>query len=94
MSFGVHRIWKHLFMQRLNPPHGTELLDVAGGSGKYFMFLIFDSRRCSIERILINSRKIVSLFTQLHFKLFIRLTNPIVPPIFSLFNKFENNTYV
>lgn len=35
MSFGVHRIWKHHFVQRLNPPHGTELLDVAGGSGNY-----------------------------------------------------------
>lgn len=35
MSFGVHRIWKHHFMRRLNPPHGIELLDVAGGSGNY-----------------------------------------------------------
>lgn len=34
MSFGIHRVWKHTFVQRLNPPHGTYLLDVAGGSGK------------------------------------------------------------
>ena len=34
MSFGIHRVWKHVFIQRLNPPHGTNLLDVAGGSGK------------------------------------------------------------
>ncbi|XP_065201199.1 2-methoxy-6-polyprenyl-1,4-benzoquinol methylase, mitochondrial isoform X2 [Planococcus citri] len=33
MSLGIHRVWKNAFMQRLNPPHGTDLLDVAGGSG-------------------------------------------------------------
>lgn len=42
MSFGIHRIWKHLFISRLNPPHGTHLLDVAGGSGDIaFRYLDF-----------------------------------------------------
>lgn len=33
MSFGVHRLWKDIFMQRLSPVHGTRLLDVGGGTG-------------------------------------------------------------
>lgn len=34
MSFGIHRIWKDIFMQRLSPIDGTRLLDVGGGTGK------------------------------------------------------------
>ncbi|XP_026333796.1 2-methoxy-6-polyprenyl-1,4-benzoquinol methylase, mitochondrial isoform X2 [Hyposmocoma kahamanoa] len=33
MSFGIHRVWKDFFMQRLAPTHGTRLIDVAGGTG-------------------------------------------------------------
>lgn len=33
MSLGIHRIWKDIFMQRLGPTHGTNLLDSAGGTG-------------------------------------------------------------
>ncbi|KAG8035954.1 hypothetical protein G9C98_003080 [Cotesia typhae] len=33
MSFGVHRIWKDLFIQELSPLHGCKLLDTAGGTG-------------------------------------------------------------
>lgn len=33
MSFGIHRIWKDKFMRVLNPLPGTQLLDVAGGTG-------------------------------------------------------------
>lgn len=33
MSFGIHRIWKDIFMARLAPTHETKLLDVAGGTG-------------------------------------------------------------
>ncbi|XP_072934085.1 2-methoxy-6-polyprenyl-1,4-benzoquinol methylase, mitochondrial [Epargyreus clarus] len=33
MSFGIHRVWKDIFMSRLGPRHGTKLLDVAGGTG-------------------------------------------------------------
>lgn len=40
MSFGIHRIWKDIFIQRLSPTHGTQLLDVAGGTGDIaFRFL-------------------------------------------------------
>lgn len=34
MSLGIHRIWKDVFMERLGPTHGTNLLDMAGGTGK------------------------------------------------------------
>lgn len=33
MSFGIHRIWKDIFIQRLGPTANTRLLDVAGGTG-------------------------------------------------------------
>lgn len=33
MSFGVHRLWKDLFIQELAPTHGSKLLDTAGGTG-------------------------------------------------------------
>lgn len=33
MSAGVHRVWKSVFIDRLNPQPGEALLDVAGGTG-------------------------------------------------------------
>lgn len=33
MSAGVHRVWKSVFIDRLNPQPGEILLDVAGGTG-------------------------------------------------------------
>jgi ubiquinone/menaquinone biosynthesis C-methylase UbiE len=33
MSFGIHRIWKDVFIQRLGSTADTILLDVAGGTG-------------------------------------------------------------
>ena len=33
MSFGIHRLWKDHFIQRMSPVAGTKLLDVAGGTG-------------------------------------------------------------
>uniref|UniRef100_A0A8D8VEQ3 2-methoxy-6-polyprenyl-1,4-benzoquinol methylase, mitochondrial n=1 Tax=Cacopsylla melanoneura TaxID=428564 RepID=A0A8D8VEQ3_9HEMI len=34
MSFGIHRLWKDIFIDRLGPTHDTKLLDVAGGTGR------------------------------------------------------------
>ncbi|XP_069701005.1 2-methoxy-6-polyprenyl-1,4-benzoquinol methylase, mitochondrial [Periplaneta americana] len=40
MSFGIHRLWKDIFIQRLGPTADTQLLDVAGGTGDIsFRFL-------------------------------------------------------
>ncbi|XP_058794203.1 2-methoxy-6-polyprenyl-1,4-benzoquinol methylase, mitochondrial [Phymastichus coffea] len=33
MSFGIHRVWKDLFIERFAPEHGCRLLDCAGGTG-------------------------------------------------------------
>uniref|UniRef100_A0A6I8P992 2-methoxy-6-polyprenyl-1,4-benzoquinol methylase, mitochondrial n=1 Tax=Ornithorhynchus anatinus TaxID=9258 RepID=A0A6I8P992_ORNAN len=33
MSLGIHRIWKDLLLQQMRPHPGTQLLDVAGGTG-------------------------------------------------------------
>jgi 2-methoxy-6-polyprenyl-1,4-benzoquinol methylase len=33
MSLGIHRIWKDCFMEKLGPVAGTNLLDMAGGTG-------------------------------------------------------------
>ncbi len=40
MSGGIHRLWKSVMIDRLNPRPGTHLLDVAGGTGDIaFRFL-------------------------------------------------------
>ncbi|XP_012660697.1 2-methoxy-6-polyprenyl-1,4-benzoquinol methylase, mitochondrial isoform X2 [Otolemur garnettii] len=40
MSLGVHRVWKDLLLWKMNPLPGTQLLDVAGGTGDIaFRFL-------------------------------------------------------
>lgn len=42
MSFGVHRLWKDMFMMMLAPTPGTKLLDMAGGTGKtHKIILVF-----------------------------------------------------
>ncbi|MDD3029152.1 MAG: bifunctional demethylmenaquinone methyltransferase/2-methoxy-6-polyprenyl-1,4-benzoquinol methylase UbiE [Alphaproteobacteria bacterium] len=33
MSCGLHRLWKDLFVRRMNPKKGQSFLDVAGGTG-------------------------------------------------------------
>ena len=33
MSGGIHRIWKSVLIDRLNPQPGQHLIDVAGGTG-------------------------------------------------------------
>ena len=46
MSFGIHRIWKDIFVERLSPTGGTKLLDVAGGTGDIsFRFLRYVQKK-------------------------------------------------
>lgn len=37
MSCGIHRIWKDELMKTLDPSPRTRLLDVAGGTGIFFL---------------------------------------------------------
>lgn len=40
MSLGIHRVWKDLLLWKMRPLPGTQLLDVAGGTGDIaFRFL-------------------------------------------------------
>uniref|UniRef100_A0A8C6A3H8 2-methoxy-6-polyprenyl-1,4-benzoquinol methylase, mitochondrial n=1 Tax=Marmota marmota marmota TaxID=9994 RepID=A0A8C6A3H8_MARMA len=40
MSLGIHRVWKDLLLRKMHPLPGTQLLDVAGGTGDIaFRFL-------------------------------------------------------
>lgn len=41
MSFGVHRVWKDIFIERLGATKGTRLLDMAGGTGKIVRILFW-----------------------------------------------------
>jgi hypothetical protein len=41
MSFGIHRIWKDIFIRRLGPTADTRLLDVAGGTGNWLGLVTF-----------------------------------------------------
>lgn len=34
MSLGIHRLWKDVLLRQMNPYPGTQLLDVAGGTGE------------------------------------------------------------
>ncbi|OXU25446.1 hypothetical protein TSAR_011430 [Trichomalopsis sarcophagae] len=52
MSFGIHRIWKDQFIQRLDPEHGTRLLDCAGGTGDItFRYLTYLKNKCNPKAI-------------------------------------------
>ncbi len=47
MSVGVHRIWKDMFVHRINPGPNTKLIDVAGGTGLHSQSLITSHEKFS-----------------------------------------------
>ncbi|KAG4065509.1 hypothetical protein HA402_013279 [Bradysia odoriphaga] len=53
MSFGVHRIWKDIFIERLGASRGTKLLDMAGGTGdiafRYLKYLNNSPRQDDVQ---------------------------------------------
>ena len=67
MSGFTHRLWKDQFIRKMNPLPGTELLDVAGGTGDIsFRFLDFTRNRgdlkstatiCDLSREMIEEGK-------------------------------------
>ena len=60
MSFGIHRLWKDRLVRVLNPPAGTKLLDVAGGTG------IFTFSRTRVKFIYAE-RLVTSIFSNIFF---------------------------
>lgn len=41
MSLAIHRVWKDYFMMKLSVTNSTNLVDVAGGTGKRRIFQLF-----------------------------------------------------
>lgn len=39
MSLAIHRVWKDYFMMKLSVTNSTNLVDVAGGTGKRNIFI-------------------------------------------------------
>jgi len=61
MSVGIHRIWKEQFMWTLDPLPGTQLLDVAGGTGDIaFRFLEYVRSKTSPTALPSHSPKRLS----------------------------------
>ncbi|CAH6778793.1 2-methoxy-6-polyprenyl-1,4-benzoquinol methylase, mitochondrial [Phodopus roborovskii] len=51
MSLGIHRAWKDLLIQKMHPLPGTQLLDVAGGTGDIaFRFLSYVQKQHQRKR--------------------------------------------
>ncbi|XP_053558021.1 2-methoxy-6-polyprenyl-1,4-benzoquinol methylase, mitochondrial [Bombina bombina] len=51
MSLGVHRLWKDYLVKLMNPTPGTQLLDVAGGTGDV-AFRFIDYIRAQKEKLI------------------------------------------
>lgn len=37
MSGGIHRLWKDYFVRKIGPVSSSKLLDVAGGTGDFYL---------------------------------------------------------
>jgi demethylmenaquinone methyltransferase / 2-methoxy-6-polyprenyl-1,4-benzoquinol methylase len=51
MSAGIHRVWKDMACQRLNPQPGERILDVAGGTGDMARRLLTLMKRANQRRV-------------------------------------------
>ncbi len=52
MSFGIHRVWKDMFIDWLNPQPGQMLLDVAGGTGDISFRFVERAKRMATSTVL------------------------------------------
>src|ERR1700759_2243272 len=48
MSGGIHRVWKDLFVRRVKPRAGEQILDMAGGTGDIAFRM---ARRCALVTV-------------------------------------------
>ncbi|KAM4053033.1 2-methoxy-6-polyprenyl-1,4-benzoquinol methylase, mitochondrial [Anomaloglossus baeobatrachus] len=62
MSLGIHRMWKDCLVRHMNPTPGTQLLDVAGGTGDVaFRFINFiQAQRDKINRNKLDNERNLS----------------------------------
>lgn len=56
MSLGIHRFWKDWLIRHMNPTPGTQLLDVAGGTGD-IAFRFINYIRAQREKLIRNQLK-------------------------------------
>ncbi|XP_040206130.1 2-methoxy-6-polyprenyl-1,4-benzoquinol methylase, mitochondrial [Rana temporaria] len=56
MSLGIHRLWKDWLIRHMNPTPGTQLLDVAGGTGD-IAFRFINYIRAQREKLIRNQLK-------------------------------------
>uniref|UniRef100_A0A6I8P995 2-methoxy-6-polyprenyl-1,4-benzoquinol methylase, mitochondrial n=1 Tax=Ornithorhynchus anatinus TaxID=9258 RepID=A0A6I8P995_ORNAN len=66
MSLGIHRIWKDLLLQQMRPHPGTQLLDVAGGTGLAWVVgdaeeLPFDDDKFDVYTIAFGIRNVTHM---------------------------------
>jgi ubiquinone/menaquinone biosynthesis C-methylase UbiE len=63
MWLGIHRSWRKKLIARLAPAENTKLIDVAGGTGKYFseIYDVIDVNKR------LNTNILVVIFTVLPF---------------------------
>lgn len=60
LSFGLHRLWKDRFIEKLSASEGTQLLDVAGGTGD-ISFRFIEHMRKSASPFQSNGWKVTVL---------------------------------
>ncbi|KAI2568311.1 coenzyme Q5, methyltransferase [Homo sapiens] len=66
MSLGIHRVWKDLLLWKMHPLPGTQLLDVAGGTGLAWVLgdaeeLPFDDDKFDIYTIAFGIRNVTHI---------------------------------
>uniref|UniRef100_A0A2K6T598 Coenzyme Q5, methyltransferase n=1 Tax=Saimiri boliviensis boliviensis TaxID=39432 RepID=A0A2K6T598_SAIBB len=66
MSLGIHRLWKDLLLWKMHPLPGTQLLDVAGGTGLAWVLgdaeeLPFDDDKFDIYTIAFGIRNVTHI---------------------------------
>uniref|UniRef100_F7BZM2 2-methoxy-6-polyprenyl-1,4-benzoquinol methylase, mitochondrial n=1 Tax=Macaca mulatta TaxID=9544 RepID=F7BZM2_MACMU len=66
MSLGIHRVWKDLLLWKMRPLPGTQLLDVAGGTGLAWVLgdaeeLPFDDDKFDIYTIAFGIRNVTHI---------------------------------
>uniref|UniRef100_A0A8D2I0W2 2-methoxy-6-polyprenyl-1,4-benzoquinol methylase, mitochondrial n=1 Tax=Urocitellus parryii TaxID=9999 RepID=A0A8D2I0W2_UROPR len=66
MSLGIHRVWKDLLLRKMHPLPGTQLLDVAGGTGLAWVLgdaeeLPFDDDKFDVYTIAFGIRNVTHI---------------------------------
>ncbi|CAO2629213.1 2-methoxy-6-polyprenyl-1,4-benzoquinol methylase, mitochondrial [Lemmus lemmus] len=64
MSLGIHRAWKDLLIRKMHPLPGTQLLDVAGGTGNTLLGVLEDPLGGSLVTVCDINREMLKVGKQ------------------------------